>query len=96
MEYETEGFEWDTDKADSNLQKHGVSFDEAAGVFWDEHGLLIADPDHSDHEDRFILLGISERLRVLVVVHCERGCRIRIISARRATANERRQYERKR
>lgn len=88
-----EGFEWHQAKAEANVQKHGVGFEEAVTVFWDENALLIADPEHSDDEDRFILLGISERLRLLVVVHCERGSNIRIISARQATRNERRQYE---
>ena len=89
-----DGFEWHYDKAQRNIQKHGISFEEAASVFQDESALLIADPDHSHHEDRFILLGMSEQTRILVVVHCERGNHIRIISARRATPKERKQYER--
>ncbi len=74
-------------------KKHGVSFDEAVTVFWDENALIINDPDHSEDEDRFILLGMSENLRILVVIHCERGNTIRLISARTATKQERKQYE---
>ncbi len=89
-----DGFEWDLNKAQGNIEKHGVSFEEAISVFWDEQALLIADPEHSSfNEDRFILLGISEQLRLLVVVHCERNENIRIISARTATPKERKQYE---
>ena len=88
-------FEWDARKASANLRKHGVSFEEAASAFYDEGGQLIDDPDHSDEENRFILLGLSSRLRVLVVVHAYRGADsiIRIISARRATAAERDFYQ---
>ncbi|MDE1942808.1 MAG: BrnT family toxin [Betaproteobacteria bacterium] len=87
-------FEWDPRKAAANLKKHGVSFEEARSVFYDEHARLIADPDHSESEDRFILMGLSHSLRVLIVCHC---CRsedrvIRIISARKATAGESRSY----
>ena len=87
-------FEWDSRKAASNERKHGVSFDEAASAFADEHGLVILDPDHSDAEDRFILLGLSARIRLVVVVHCLRagGDVIRIISARKASRSESRQY----
>lgn len=87
------GFEWNQEKAASNIKKHGVSFDEAVTVLWDENALIINDPDHSEDEDRFILLGMSENLRVLVVIHCERGNTIRLISARTATKQERKQYE---
>ncbi|MBI0129944.1 MULTISPECIES: BrnT family toxin [Snodgrassella] len=87
------GFEWNQGKAASNIKKHGVSFDEAVTVFWDENALIINDPDHSEDEDRFILLGMSENLRILVVIHCERGDTIRLISARTATKQERKQYE---
>lgn len=87
------GFEWNQEKAAGNIKKHGVSFDEAVTVFWDENALIINDPDHSEDEDRFILLGMSENLRVLVVIHCERGNTIRLISARTATKQERKQYE---
>lgn len=88
-------FEWETSKADSNIKKHGVSFEEARTVFYDEHARLINDPDHSENEDRFILLGISSSLRVLIVCHCYRseGNVIRIISARKATNSETRAYE---
>lgn len=87
-------FEWDTAKAESNLKKHGVSFEEARSAFADEAGRLISDPDHSDDEDRFILLGLSAKFRVLVVAHCYRhGDTIRIISARKAEKRERKQYE---
>lgn len=87
-------FEWDPQKAASNRRKHGISFEEARSVFADENGLLIDDPDHSDEEDRFILLGVSSAARVLIVCHCYRGDDdiIRIISARRATSSEREQY----
>jgi uncharacterized protein len=87
-------FEWDPAKAATNLRKHGVSFDEARAVFSDERAKLIADPDHSADEERFILLGLGARLRLLVVCHCcrGRGDVIRIISARKATAAESRSY----
>lgn len=89
-------FEWDARKADLNLVKHGVSFLEARSVFDDEHALLIDDPDHSHEEERFILLGTSFRIRVLVVVHCERiNDTIRIISSRKATRKESQQYLRR-
>lgn len=87
-------FEWDPAKAASNLKKHGVSFEEATTAFSDPLSLTIHDPDHSDDEDRFILLGASEGGRMLVVVHAERGRdRIRIISARPATRRERKYHE---
>ena len=90
-------FEWDERKANSNRRKHGVTFEEAQTVFLDDHALLIDDPDHSDDEDRFVLLGISARLRLLVVCHCYRksGDVIRIISARKADRSERALYPRK-
>lgn len=79
----------DPRKAAANLKKHGVSFDEAKTVFYDENARLIADPDHSDNEERFILLGMSFRLRLLIVCHVYRsGSEIRIISARKATKTE--------
>ena len=86
--------EWDPQKAEANQEKHGVSFDEAATVFSDENGRLIPDPDHSEEEDRFILLGMSWSLRILVVCHCYREASnvIRIISARKASRSERAQY----
>ena len=87
-------FEWDPKKADANLKKHRVSFEEAVTVFFDENALLINDPDHSDEEERFILMGFSDRLRILVVSHCYRRNDqiIRIISARSASKAERRQF----
>jgi uncharacterized DUF497 family protein len=86
-------FEWDTHKARKNEETHGVSFDEASTTFRDTLSLTINDPLHSDEEDRFILIGNSGRNRLLVVVHTERGENIRIISARKATKKERKQYE---
>lgn len=86
-------FEWDPYKADSNLEKHRIPFDEAATAFGDPLSLTIADPDHSEDEERFVLLGQSFLGRLVVVVHTDRGERIRIISARIATRNERRSYE---
>jgi uncharacterized DUF497 family protein len=87
-------FEWDPGKATLNFKKHGVSFDEARTVFFDERARLIDDPDHSDGEDRFILLGLSSAMRVVLVCHCLRGDDqlIRIISARKATPRESKSY----
>lgn len=87
-------FEWDRAKNRQNQRKHGVSFEEGESVFSDEHGLLMSDPDHSEDEDRFVLLGFSSALRTLVVCHCYRSGEavVRIISARKADASERRQY----
>ena len=87
-------FEWDPAKAASNRRKHGVSFEEAQSVFADEQARLIDDPDHSIEEERFVLLGLSERLRILIVVHCYRSApnQIRVISARKATREEQRFY----
>ena len=86
--------EWDAEKSATNRRKHGVSFDEASTVFYDENALFMADPKHSETEDRFLLLGMSFKPRVLVVCHCYRGKEdtIRIISARRADRSEREQY----
>jgi uncharacterized DUF497 family protein len=88
-------FEWDQRKAAANLRKHGVSFDEARTAFFDESALLRPDGDHSDDEARFLLLGLSGRLRILVVCHCYRQGDevIRLISARKANTLERHQYE---
>jgi hypothetical protein len=86
-------FDWDPEKAESNLRKHGVSFDEASTVFGDPLALLMTDPDHSAKEERYVLLGISLRQRLLVVAFAERPPMTRIISARRATRTERRKYE---
>ncbi len=87
-------FEWDENKNAKNKAKHRVSFEEAETVFYDENAVLIPDPDHSEVEERFILLGFSAMARLLLVCHCYRGADnvIRIISARRATAQEARQY----
>ncbi|MBZ0166520.1 MAG: BrnT family toxin [Candidatus Omnitrophica bacterium] len=83
-------FDWDISKAESNLKKHGVSFEEAKTVFYDENAVQFFDDDSSSNEDRFIMLGVSFKLRLLVVCHCERqkGSIIRIISARKATRKE--------
>jgi len=86
-------FEWDTAKAKSNTAQHGVDFDEASTVFADPLAVLITDPDHSASEARYLVLGRSKRHKLLVVSFAERGPRTRIISAREATAPERRQYE---
>lgn len=87
-------FSWDARKARQNLQKHKVSFDEATTTFYDEKAIEFFDPDHSKSEDRFLMLGVSWRLRVLVVCYClrSRGSEIRIISARKATKNEAKVY----
>ncbi len=86
--------EWNPGKAEANLRKHGVSFNEAATAFCDENACLIPDPDHSSDEERFVLLGMSWSLRFLVVCHCYRRQSdvIRIISARKANSNERKRY----
>ena len=86
-------FEWDANKARLNLAKHGVHFEEAAMVFGDPLSVTIFDPAHSQAEDRFIILGRSHLDKLLVVVHTERGDNIRVISARRASRRERKQYE---
>lgn len=90
-------FTWDEAKARSNAKKHGVSFDEAQSAFSDERARIIDDPEHSDAEDRFILLGMSAKPRVLIVVYAyrDREATIRIISARRATPQERALYNQK-
>ena len=87
-------FEWDPSKAAANLRKHRVSFADAQTVFSDDRARLIDDPDHSEDEERFLLLGLSSSLRLLVVAHCYRagGNVIRIISARKATADEQNDY----
>lgn len=86
-------FEWDDIKSRSNQAKHGVSFAKAATVFGDPLSVLIPDPLHSEDEERFTLLGQSQRQRLLVVVHTERAGAIRLISARLATGREKRNYE---
>lgn len=90
--------EWDKQKDKANIKKHGISFDDARSVFYDEKAIQFFDPDHSDDEDRFILLGISFKLKVLVVCHCfrERDRVIRIISARKADSDEEQEYWRNR
>lgn len=87
-------FEWDERKSAANVRKHGVRFEEAKSVFVDERAKSIDDPDHSDDEDRFVLLGLSGALRLLLVCHCyrENGNLIRIISARKASAQESKSY----
>ena len=86
-------FEWDSEKAKSDLAKHGGSFAEAMTIFGDPLELTIADPDHSEGEYRFLSIGLSSARRLLVVSYTERGDQIRVISAREAIAKERRQYE---
>ena len=88
-------FEWDTDKASSNKKKHGVSFEEARSVFYDEFAVQFYDEENSDSEDRFLMLGFSDEARLLIVCHCERndGNIIRIISARKTTKTEANYYQ---
>jgi hypothetical protein len=86
-------FEWDEEKARSNLRKHKVSFEEGTTIFHDAFVATIPDPDHSHDEQRFVSMGLSVRGRVLVVVHTERGEKTRLISCRKATPTERRAYE---
>jgi uncharacterized DUF497 family protein len=88
------GFEWDNRKAAANLREHGVSFEEASTAFYDDGALLIDDPDHSVSEERFVLLGMSAALRVLVIPHCyrRRGTSIRIISAWKGGRREQSAY----
>jgi hypothetical protein len=86
-------FEWDHEKAEQNLKKHDVPFEEAATVFGDPLSLTIDDPLHSEQEDRFVTIGLSLSRRILVVVHIDREDHLRIISARVATARERKVYE---
>ena len=86
-------FQWDPGKAKSNLRKHGVSFDEAASVFFDSLAVSGNDPDHSIDESRYVTFGLSSRGRLLTVIHTVRADSIRILSARRATRTERKLYE---
>ena len=86
-------FEWDEKKAQSNLRKHGISFEEATTAFGDTLSITIDDPLHSQDEDRLILIGLSEALKTLVVVHVEKRDTVRIISARKASKNEKQFYE---
>ena len=87
-------FSWGDNKNSENVRKHGVSFEEAQTVFFDEKALEFEDPDHSETEDRFLLLDLSQKLRVLVICHCFRKTEseIRIISVRKATAKEQKVY----
>lgn len=87
--------EWDAAKARVNTLKHGVTFEEAETAFYDDYAIVVPDPEHSSSEERFLLIGLSSALRVLVVVHCEadNGDVIRLISARRVTRSERAQYD---
>jgi uncharacterized DUF497 family protein len=89
-------FDWEPLKAKENLRKHGISFDEAQTVFYDDYATEFYDDTHSEYEDRFLLLGLSSRLRLMMVCHCYRESEsvIRIISARKATANEAKFYRR--
>jgi uncharacterized DUF497 family protein len=86
-------FEWDGEKALENVKKHGVDFEEASSAFFDPLSLTILDPEHSMAEERSVLLGLSAKQRLIVVVHIDRGDRIRLISAREASRPERRSYE---
>ncbi len=87
-------FEWDDRKETANLKKHGISFDEARTAFYDEKAIVFFDPDHSEDEDRFILLGLSFKPRLLVVCHCFRATDsvIRLVSARKADKGEEQEY----
>lgn len=86
-------FEWDAEKARQNVDKHGISFEEAVTAFGDPLSLTVSDPDHSDSEERQLLLGMSRRSRLVVVAFTERGDRLRIITARLASRREKRKYE---
>ena len=86
-------FEWDEDKAESNRRQHKVSFSEAQTVFLDDLSIVIPDPEHSEKEERLIIVGVSNQRRLLMVSFTERGKIIRLISARKATRAERRKYE---
>ncbi|MBI2162102.1 MAG: BrnT family toxin [Candidatus Rokubacteria bacterium] len=86
-------FEWDSEKAVSNLARHGVAFEEATSVFGDPLATTVSDPDHSTGEERFLTTGLSDRQRVVIVWHADQGDVVRIIGARQATPHERRTYE---
>jgi uncharacterized DUF497 family protein len=90
---ENSEFEWDDEKAASNLKKHGVSFEEAATIFNDARMATISDPGHSEDEERFVSIGVSVLRRLLAVVYTDREGRIRLISARRAAKSEKKYYE---
>ena len=89
-------FEWDKKKNEANLKKHRISFEEAKSVFYDQNAIEFFDEEHSHDEQRFLLLGFSDKLRLLIICHCFRksDSRIRIISARKATKNESKYYRR--
>jgi uncharacterized DUF497 family protein len=86
-------FEWDSEKAAENLERHRISFEEAATAFGDPLSITVGDPDHSEAEDRYVLLGMTFRGRLVVVVHTDRGENVRLISARLASRRERQSYE---
>lgn len=86
-------FEWDSKKADKNFRKHGVSFEEAASVFKDELAAVYEDPDHSEEERRYLIIGSSVKERLLYIAFADRSPRIRIVSARKVTRKERQLYE---
>ena len=86
-------FEWNAQKAEINNKKHGISFDEASTVFGDALSVTYPDPDHSIHEERYVMIGLSNKNRILVISHIYHGETVRIISARQATKPERRFYE---
>ena len=86
-------FEWDDEKAESNLKKHGVGFEEAATIFNDPQIATISDPDHSEDEERYVSIGKSFIMRLFAVIHTYRKERIRLISARKATRDEKKKYE---
>lgn len=90
-------FDWDERKNESNIKKHGISFSEASTVFYDDDALIISDEEHSDNEERFVLIGFSYKYNLLVVCHCyrENDSIIRIISARKATKTEKSHYFKK-
>lgn len=87
-------FEWDKNKNETNIKKHGISFSEASSVFYDPEAIVFDDPDHSEDEERFIIMGISNRANLLMVCHCYRDKDkvIRLISARKATKSEEKDY----
>ncbi|MGI4788897.1 MAG: BrnT family toxin [Janthinobacterium lividum] len=92
--YDGQGhFDWDPDKARSNFKKHRVTFEEALSAFRDPLSLVVPDPAHSETEDRLVLIGLSDRRRLLVIIYVERGDSLRLISARTADSDERREYE---
>lgn len=87
-------FEWDENKNQTNQRKHGISFEEASTVFFDAYAILFDDPDHSEEEERFLIIGVTSQEKICIVSHCYRGRdqKVRIISARKATSSERKIY----